>query len=158
MEKLLRPARTDTFEHTITGLLSKRSDMLEEAAILREKQAVLGNDLEALERTLRMFGYEGELGYEERSPRVSLFYRGELREFVLRHLKEGPQTTRQITEALLRMEGKNPSDRRMLADVTRRIGKSLRLMQASGFVQRRKPEGEKHYVWLLKEDDPGGWG
>lgn len=149
--------RTNTFEHTITGLLGKREDLLEEAAILREKQAVLANDLEALERTLRTFGYEGELGYEERTPRVTLFYRGELRTFVLKHLKDGPKTTRQITEALLQVEGKNPSDRRMLADVTRRIGKSLRLMQASNFVQRRKPEGEKHFVWFLKENDPGGW-
>lgn len=149
--------RTDTYEHTITGLLGKRSEMLEEAAILREKQAVLANDLEALERTLRMLGYEGELGYEERVPRVSLFYRGELREFVLRHLKDGPQTTRQLTEALLQNEGKNPQDRRMLADVTRRVGKSLRLMQASNFVQRRKPAGEKHYLWYLKDRDPGGW-
>ena len=154
----MKPARTDTYEHNISGLLTKRSEMLEEAAILREKQAVLANDLDALERTLRMIGYEGELGYEERSPRVALFYRGELREFVLRHLEGGPQTTRQITEALLNMEGKNPSDRRMLADVTRRIGKSLRLMQASNFVQRRKESDAKHYVWFLKKDDPGGWG
>ena len=153
----MKHTHTDTYEHTISGLLGKRSEMLEEAAILREKQGVLANDLEALERTLRTFGYQGEFGYEERAPRVSLFYRGELREFVMRHLKEGPQTTRQITEALLRMEGKSPDDRRMLADVTRRIGKSLRLMQASNYVQRRKPNGEKHYVWFLKANDPGGW-
>lgn len=153
----MKRARTATYEHTISGLLDKRSDILEEAALLREKQAVLANDLDALERTLRMMGYEGQLEYEERAPRVTLFYRGELREFIMRHLKDGPQTTRQITEALLQNEGKNAGDRRMLADVTRRIGKSLRLMATSGFVQRRRIDGAKHFVWYLKEDDPGGW-
>jgi hypothetical protein len=153
----MKPARTETFEHAIASLLTKRQDMLAEAAFLREKQAVLANDLDALERTLAALGYTGALSYDEKQPRVTLFYRGELREFVLRTLKDGPQTTRQLSEALLNIEGRNPSDSRLLADVTRRIGKSLRLMQTSGFVQRRKMPEDKHFVWYLAEDDPGGW-
>jgi len=45
-----------------------------------------------------------------RVPRVVLFYRGELRQFLARRLKEaGPQTSRQLALALVQMEGKTPA-------------------------------------------------
>jgi hypothetical protein len=36
---LLRPARTETFEHTITGLLTERADLFNEAERIRDRLA-----------------------------------------------------------------------------------------------------------------------
>ncbi|WP_421855903.1 hypothetical protein [Oricola sp.] len=72
-------ARTDTFEHTISGLLSKRADLLSEAQILRDRVAKIKNDLDALDRTLGVLGYDGDLdAMMPRQKRHVLFGRGEL--------------------------------------------------------------------------------
>ena len=52
MTKPIRAARTETYEHTIFGLLSKRREMLTEAERLRDRMAEIRNDLQALDRTL----------------------------------------------------------------------------------------------------------
>ena len=56
MEKI-RPIRTDTFEHTITGLLTKRADLFNEAERIRDRLAEIRNDLGVLDRTLNVLGY-----------------------------------------------------------------------------------------------------
>ncbi len=90
---------TKTYQHTINGLLQKRSEMMEELAIIRERMAVLSNDVEALDRVLERLGYEGGIQLTPRVPRVVLFYRGELRQFLLKQLREkGPMTSRQLAE------------------------------------------------------------
>ncbi len=132
-------ARTDTFAHTITGLISKREEMMEETALTRERLAVLSNDIEALDRVLERLGYDGPVKLTPRVPRVVLFYRGELRQFLLGQLRErGPLTSRQMAEALITTEGKDARDRRMMADVVRRIGKALRQMEGAEMVAREK--------------------
>ena len=45
-------ARTETFDHTISGLLSKRADLLGEAEVIRDRLAAIKNDIDALDRTL----------------------------------------------------------------------------------------------------------
>ena len=35
----MKPARTETFEHTITGLLGKRADLFQEAERIRDRLA-----------------------------------------------------------------------------------------------------------------------
>jgi hypothetical protein len=58
---LLRPARTETLEHTITGLLVKCADLFNEAERIRERLGEIKNDIGALERTLNVLGYAGDL-------------------------------------------------------------------------------------------------
>ena len=58
--RTLRPAETTTFEHTITGLLAKRRDMLTEAELIRDRLAEIKNDLSALDRTLGTLGFKGD--------------------------------------------------------------------------------------------------
>ncbi|CAO4139423.1 hypothetical protein [Methylorubrum aminovorans] len=48
----IRRARTDTFEHTISGLLTKRADLFGEAQKLRDRLAEIKNDVAALDRVL----------------------------------------------------------------------------------------------------------
>ena len=114
----MRKARTDTYAHTITGRMSRREELLEELAQLRERAGVLANDPDALDRVLESLGYNGPVRLTPRTPRVVLFYRGELRQYVLGSLKEhGPSTTRQLAQRLIQVEGKDARDRRMMADV-----------------------------------------
>lgn len=141
-------ARTDTYQHTIAGLIGKREEMMEEIAQTRERLAVLSNDLEALDRVLERLGYDGPVKLTPRVPRVVLFYRGELRQFLLGSLREhGPSTSRQLAERLIQIEGKDARDRRMMADVVRRIGKALRQMQDAKLICRAKTASE--FVWSI---------
>jgi len=74
-------------QHTVNGLLRKRADMMAELAGLRERMAVVSNDVASLERVLEAFGYSGPLDTPTpRGNRVVLFYRNELRHFLLSEL------------------------------------------------------------------------
>jgi hypothetical protein len=143
-------ARTESYQHTISGLLSKREEMMEEIAVTRERLAVLSNDVESLDRVLETLGYQGDIKLTPRVPRVVLFYRGELRQFCLNQLREnGEMTSRKLAETLVKVEGKDARDRRMMADVVRRIGKALRQMQGSGMVVGTKTKSMGEYSWRL---------
>lgn len=41
----IRPARTDTYELTISGLLAKRADLFNEAERIRDRLAEIKNDI-----------------------------------------------------------------------------------------------------------------
>ena len=147
---------TETYQHTINGLLQKRSEMMEELAVIRERMAVLSNDVEALDRVLERLGYEGDIQLTPRIPRVVLFYRGELRQFLIKQLRDhGEMTSRRLAENLIQIEGKDGRDRRMMADVVRRIGKALRQMKASKLVVGTKTKSMGEYSWqLARKDSP----
>lgn len=142
--------RSETYEHTINGLLSRRGEIMEEIAVTRERLAVLSNDVEALDRVLESLGYAGQTQLTPRLPRVVLFYRGELRQFLAGYLRDhGPSTSRQMAEALVQLEGKDARDRRMMNDIVKRIGKSLRQMVDVGQVSRTDEKVKGEYVWRL---------
>jgi hypothetical protein len=139
---------TTTYEHTIGGLLQKRHEMMEEVAATRERLAILSNDIESLDRVLETLGYSGDVKLTPRVPRVVLFYRGELRQFLLGLLRErGALTSRQMAEALITSESKDDRDRRMMADVVRRIGKALRQAQDLKLVTRSPAKIRGEYLW-----------
>jgi hypothetical protein len=105
--------------------------MLEELAVIREREGVLANDIEALDRVLERLGYGGPVKLTPRVPPVVLFYRGELRQFLLGSLRDhGPSTSRQMAERLVQLEQKDARDRALNGGRGRRIGKSLRQMHA----------------------------
>ena len=77
-----------------------------------------------------------------------LFYRGELRQWLRKRLEEaGPQTSRQMAEALVQAEGKDARDRRMMNDIVKRMGKALRQMQDVGLVSRTTEKVRGEFVW-----------
>lgn len=142
--------RTETYQHTINGLIQKRAEMMEEIALTRERLAILSNDIESLDRVLERLGYDGDVKLTPRVPRITLFYRGELRQFLLGQLREnGAMTSRQMAANLVRVEGKDARDRRMMADVVRRIGKALRQMQDSGLVAGTRAKSMGEYLWRV---------
>ena len=96
-------------------------------------------------------GYDGPVKLTPRVPRVVLFYRGELRQFLLGQLRDkGSLTSRQMAEALITIEGKDARDRRMMADIVRRIGKSLRQVAIDKLATREKMRGD--WVWTLSSE------
>lgn len=139
----------DTYQNTVSGLLRKRAEKLDEAADLRGRQAVIQNDVEALERVLETLGYEGELPtVNTRQARVVLFYRNELRQWLKAELREhGPATTRDLAERMVSGEGKDPRDARLVHDLVKRMGKALRAMRDAGLVTGER--GTAGYVWAL---------
>lgn len=148
----MKPARTETFQHTISGLLLKRSQMMDELVVIRERMGVLSNDIEALDRVLETLGYDGEIKLTARVPRIVLFYRGELRQFLQNQLREhGPMTTRQMALNLVNLEGKDARDHRMMCDIVKRMGKALRQMVDVGMLARTPAKVKGEYVWRLAD-------
>src|SRR5262245_10534686 len=103
------------YANTISGLLKRRSELMGEAMTLREQLAVVGNDIEALDRTLETLGYKGDLkAVQPRGNRVVFFHRNELRRFCIDELRKAtePITARDLAEKIIGLEGKDPRDRR----------------------------------------------
>lgn len=147
----LRLSRTTTFEHTVAGLLTKREELSRECAELRERMAIAANAIEAIDHVLETFGHTEDLeGRTPRAARVVLFYRNELRTFLLEQLRKAqePLSSRQLAECVCETEGKSLGDSRLLNDVTRRIGCALRKMRATKAVEgHRGKDGSA--VWRL---------
>ncbi len=67
-------------ESVINGLLQKREELQRESASLREQMAVIANSIEAIDRVLEAFGFEGEL--EGKTPRAAMSRRARLAQYV----------------------------------------------------------------------------
>jgi hypothetical protein len=149
--KFTRPARTETYEHTISGLLSKRREMLTEAERLRDRLAEIRNDLLALDRTLATLDFKGDLeGMMPRQKRQVIFGRGELLRAILDELRgaERPLRSREIAQAIVALKGDDPRDQRYVADLTRRVGKALRPLHTDKRVKARK-DADGNTTWAF---------
>lgn len=143
----MRHARTDTFDHTISGLLTKCADLLGEAVALRDRIAAIKNDLDALDRTLGVLGYTGDLDAQmPRQKRHVVFGKGELFRACMDVLRraQGPLTSRQIAQELMELNGQDARDRKTMGDLTKRVGKCLRQTDAA----RKGADGKGNVVWL----------
>jgi hypothetical protein len=142
----MKPARTDTFEHTISGLLKKRADLFNEAERIRDRLAEIKNDVGAIDRVLSTLGYAGDLDAEmPRQKRNVIFGTGELYRAVLDVLRDatGPMTSRQIAQEITALGGFDARDRRFVSDLTKRVGKCLRQTDAA----RKGTDARGNVVW-----------
>ena len=143
------------YQNTISGLLQKRSEMMGEAQGLRESLAKVGNDIEALDRTLIALGYRGDLkSVAPRGNRVVYFHRDELRRFCINELREakGPISSRGIAEKIIGIEGKDAADRGLRNDMVKRVGKSLKLLRHQG-ISRSSRNHLGQFVWEMARRD-----
>lgn len=141
---------TETYEHTINGLLQKRQEILHEMAVTRERLGLLTNDIEAIDRVLERLGFTGDLEAQPISPRFVLFYRGQLREWLLTQLREhGPATTRQLADRLVKIQHNDATDRRLMGDLVNRVGKSLRHMRAARAIVGTQGAKRGENLWRL---------
>ena len=134
----MKPARTETYEHTITGLLAKRSDLFNEAERIRDRLAEIKNDIGAVDRVLGTLGYTGDLDAEmPRQKRHVLFGRGELTRAILDVLRDAqePMATRDVAREILSVNEFDPRDRKLLTEHTRRVSKALRILRQKELVR-----------------------
>jgi len=126
------------FEHTVSGLLRKRAGLFNEAERLRDRIAEIKNDLDAIDRTLGVLGYRGDLDAAmPRQKRQVLFGQGELARSLIRELRDadGPMTSRELAQAIVALKGDDVRDRKMISEITRRVSKSLRVHREAGRVR-----------------------
>lgn len=143
---------TENYEHTINGLLQKRRELMEEMAQAHERLGILTNDIEAIDHVLNRLGHTEKLDVTMKVPRIVLFYRGQLQQFLLTELRErGPATTRDLCERLVSLENKDKRDQRMMADIISRVGKALRRMHHRGLVVGTKTKTMGQYLWRITE-------
>lgn len=144
-----RPARTDTFEHTISGLLKKRADLFGEAQQLRDRIAEIKNDLGAVDRVLQSLGYTGDLDAAmPRQKREVIFGRGELTRAILSELRDSdtPLSSREIAQSVIVLRGEDARDRKYLSDLVKRVSKALRQQRDDGNV-KSLADSRGHLVW-----------
>ncbi|MDR3421571.1 MAG: hypothetical protein P4L80_10080 [Xanthobacteraceae bacterium] len=142
---------TETYEHTISGLLQKRREIMEEMAVARERLGVMANDVEAIDRVLERLGHNAALEMTlQLPPRFVVFYRGQLRQWLLTQLREhGPATTRQLADRLVKVQQKDSSDRRLMLDIVDRVGKGLRHMQSARLIVGTQKTKRGENTWRL---------
>jgi hypothetical protein len=141
--------RSTTFEHTISGLLTKRADLFQEGANIRARLAEIRADIEAVDRALGICGYKGDLDAAmPRARREVAFAKGELTRGIFNELREAerPLTSRQIAERVSVMIRDEPADRRTLTALTRRVSKALRIQRIAGAVVMGK-DASGNVVW-----------
>lgn len=138
-----RLSRTDTFEHTISGLLKKRANLFGEAEGIRDRLAEIKNDIHAVDRVLRSLGYAGDLDAAmPRQKRDVIFGKGELTRAILAELRDagGPMTSREIAQNIVALRGEDPRDRKYIADLVKRVSKALRQQREDGNVRSVKDD------------------
>jgi hypothetical protein len=117
----------------ITGLLNKRQDLLNENARVRERIAVIRNDIEAIDRVLDTLGFLGDLeGRTARRKRIVIFYRNELRKFLIETMRAapGPVSSRYLASRLCNEQGQQDEDHRLMTHLVKRVTRALSAMRA----------------------------
>jgi hypothetical protein len=146
---------TDTYEHTIGGLLQKRVELFHEAERIRDRLAEIKNDIGALDRTLGMLGYKGDLdAMMPRQKRAVLFGRGELSRSIAGELRgaERPLTSREIAQAIVSLSGQDARDRKVMSEITKRVSKACRALAAENRV-RKSVDEKGNVLWTLRANE-----
>jgi hypothetical protein len=149
---MMKPARTETYEHTVSGLLSKRADLFREAEQIRDRLAEIKNDIGAIDRVLTALGYTGDLDAEmPRQKRQVIFGRGELTRAILGELRgaDGPMTSREIAQGVVAVSGQDARDRKFITEHTRRVSKALRILRDENVV-RSSVDCKGNVLWTMR--------
>ncbi len=148
----MRLARTETFEHTISGLLKKRADLFNEAERNRDRLAAIKNDVAAIDRVLGTLGYAGDLDAAmPRQKREVIFGRGELTRAIRDELRgaDGPLSSREIAQSIIAVSGNDARDHKYVSELTRRVSKALRALRTDNAVRSAiDPKG--NVLWALR--------
>ena len=146
----------EPYQNTISGLLRKRSEMVDELHSMRERMGVVTNDIQSLDRVLQAFGYEGEIGeIEHVRSRMVLFHKSELQQHILYELRRAqtPMSSRDLAVSIVTSEGKDRYDRRTILDVIKRVTKSVKTLRDRGLVIGSRDKRGK-YVWRCATPRP----
>jgi hypothetical protein len=143
---------TETYEHTINGLLQKRREIMQEMAETRERLGAMANDIDAIDRVLERLGRNTAGEEQPTRPQHIVFYRGQLRQWLLDQLREnGPATAKQLAQRLLQFQKRDLADRRLMSAVVHRVGKGLQNMHAARMVVSTQKTKRGENTWRLPD-------
>lgn len=145
-------SRITDYTETHNGLLKRRAEMFNEAERITERLAEIKNDIKAMDKTLRVLGYEGDLdAIMPRQRRNVIFGQGELLDALMLELRhaERPLKSRELAQNVLASTGDDIRDRRAVSDLTRRVSKCLRVQREKGVVICQK-DGNRNAQWVLR--------
>ena len=148
----MRPSRTTTYSDCQNALLKRRGELFNEAERITERLGEIKNDVKALDATLKLVGYTGELdAIMPRAKRNVMFGTGELTGAIMLELRHatGPLRSREIAQNILAASGDDIRDRRAVSDLTRRVSKALRKQREAGVVLGQM-DGGRNILWTLR--------
>jgi len=146
----MKAAPVDHYKWTVAHLLKKRRECLTEIDERFARIAELRNDIAAIERTLRAFGYDEEFSDKASPPRAILFEKGQLGRAILEELRTAsePVSTNYLANALIRRFKQDPEDRALLRKYVERVCNGMTKLRRAGLVQGSKDK-RGVMVWTL---------
>lgn len=99
---------------TYKNVLNKRIELFSEAELIMERLAEIKNDIQAIDKTLRIMGYDGELdAVMPRQRRHVIFGQGELLDSLILELRHAdrPLKSRELAQNVLASSGNDIRDR-----------------------------------------------
>jgi hypothetical protein len=144
--------KNDGYDLTVQGLLRRRTALLHEVEDLRERVAIVLNDVAAIDRLLTSFGYADELVKAPPKRYARLFSRSHISRGVLDYLRVAaePVSTRDVAIAFATKEGKDVNDRQLMYEISKRVSKCLGILTKQGAVKRsRAPGGKTEFCYQL---------
>ena len=145
----MKPSRATNFAVAINGLLKKRADLIRAN---RGRLEWVEVDLMAIDRVLRLLGYDGDIEAATRfKKREAVFGPGELSRAIFEQLRSAsaPLRTRDLASAILANRGLSPDDAKARAELVRRATKALGRAKVRGLVQSVKDQAG-NMVWARK--------
>ncbi len=133
----MKPAKLQSFDSIIRGLLTKRVTLYHEREEQLSQIASLDNDISALDRAIRLLGYEGDLNaLMPQNVGNRRYKQGEISRHVsdiLRTAKE-PLTSRQIALKVATARGENPNHHAHMVRLTNNVSRVLGNFRSQGRV------------------------
>lgn len=130
---------------TVQGLLRKRAELAGQAEVARDQLTARLAELDALDRTIRVFQPDIDLDDlpVKPAPPAMTGTRGEFQRFLLDALRkaEGPLTTHDLAKLVMAERGMNQADKVLVKLIRERTGNALAKMRRAGKVAGRKAGG-----------------
>ncbi|MBD1545920.1 hypothetical protein [Roseibium aggregatum] len=148
----MKPSKTKTYEHAITGLLGERADLYNELIHLRARIAEIGNDMATVDKTLRILGFKDNL--DDLMPEwsgPSLLPHRQLSRSISEMLREAtePLTSRQIALKIVQARCENPNDRTYMNKLTNSVWRTFGNLRKQGRVVS-EGNGKGLQLWRLE--------
>lgn len=146
----IRTQKTKDYEHTINGLISKRSFLVDDVKAAKAALGELEADIDAIDRSLKLLGLEDDpRRYMPSRKNRRFFKRGQMLQACFDVLREAkaPLTSREICLLIL-PESVEPQDKKAINQITTRILKALQKQAEYGRVKAIEPD-EGVVMWEI---------
>jgi len=147
----------------VHGLIDKRAEIVGKIEAHRDQLAQLMADLDSLDRAIRIFAPDIDLGElpVKPVPPANAAFRGEVQRFLLNTIRksEAALTTLDLAKAIMEARGLNTADKALAKLIAKRTGHSLGSLRRKGFLRAERANAGGLLRWAITRDgEPvGGW-